>query len=88
LYGVATAAGSTSLCANLVLGFIFCLLLLRVGVWLDYCKQNLSKKGCWVFPIWGFPRINLLCTLVYCLCCYYCSDYDITVNIKEIKEQW
>jgi hypothetical protein len=40
------------------------------------------------YPIWGFPRINLLCTLVYCLCCYYCSVYDITVNVKGIIEHW
>jgi hypothetical protein len=39
-------------------------------------------------PIWGFPRINLLCTPVYCLCCYYCSVDDITVNVKGIKEHW
>jgi hypothetical protein len=40
------------------------------------------------YPIWGFPRINLLCPLVYCLCCYYCSVYDITVNVKGIIEYW
>jgi hypothetical protein len=61
LYGVVAAVGSTSLCTNLVLGFLSCLFLLRVGVWLDYCGQNLSKKGCLRFsPICGFPKINLV----------------------------
>jgi hypothetical protein len=89
LYGVVAAMGSTSLCASLVLGFLSCLLLLRVGVWLDYCGQNLSKKGWLGFsPIWGFPRINLLCSFVSCLCCSYCLVHDISVNVKEVKELW
>jgi hypothetical protein len=89
LYGGATAVGSTSLCASLVLGFLSCLLLLRAGVWLDYCGQNLSKKGWLGFsPIWGYPRINIFCSFVSCLCCYYISVQDIFVNLKEEKEHW
>jgi hypothetical protein len=65
LYGAATAAASTSLCAILVLGFLHCLFLLRAGLWLDYLGRNLSKKG-WLsfYPIWGFPRINS-CVLLF-----------------------
>jgi hypothetical protein len=65
LYGVATVVASTSLCTSLVLGFLHCLFLLRVGLWLDYLGRNLSKKGWLGFsPIWGFPRINS-CVLLF-----------------------
>jgi hypothetical protein len=51
----------------------------------DYIGQNLSKKGRWLFLIWGFPRINLLHSIVSCLCCSYCSVHATTVNVKEVK---
>jgi hypothetical protein len=66
LYCVVDAAGSTSLCTSLVIGFLHCMLLLRDGLWLDYLDEIYLRKVVGFFPHLGFSQDKYL--VFFCSC--------------------